>query len=242
MQTPNVRTLKVQGFTDRHDAETIEGLDGTLRAGIEAADRFNGVADELDADRQLFAGRKNVEDAAAASELAVCIYWIRRLVTTERQGVRQHVRIDIDAGLDLTRREQNRRRLRKLREQGGRRCNNDACRIQRQRVQHPGTGGGDFQVRLEAAIWIDLRGRKRQHLPLNERGRRSFEHRQEERNVADGVVDVGVGRNDQEDGLVVVSLGGRRNRQRAYRRRRTADALEGGLQPRFPKNASQQRP
>src|SRR6186997_3055816 len=98
-----VQIAILYAFADRNDAEAIQGLDGSLRAGIEAADRFHRVADELDADRQLFAGREHVEDAAATREFAMRIDRIGGLVPAEHERVRELVRIDVDAWLDLVR-------------------------------------------------------------------------------------------------------------------------------------------
>ena len=109
-------------------------------------------------------------------------------------------------------------------------------------MKHARTRGCDLQVRLKAAIRIDLRRRKRQDLRLDNRTRRSFENRQEERDVTARVIDLRISWNDEKDGAFGESLRAGRNGQRAYRGSRAADALEGGLQPRFPKNASQQRP
>ncbi len=48
----------------------VHGIGGTLRGGIEAADRFDFVAEELDADGALGFGGVDVEDAAANRVLA----------------------------------------------------------------------------------------------------------------------------------------------------------------------------
>ena len=93
---------------------------------------------------------------------------------------------------------------------------------------------------LETAVWIDLRRWKRQHLLLDNRRRRSFEDAEEETDVADRVLDIGVGWHDEKNCSLGEPPRSGRHRQRAYRGGRAADAPEGGLQPRFPKNASQQ--
>ena len=57
-------------FLQRHDRSLIERGGRSLRRRVVGADRFDGVADELEPDRLLCAGRKEVDDAAADAELA----------------------------------------------------------------------------------------------------------------------------------------------------------------------------
>mgnify|MGYP003693815123 CR=1 FL=1 len=60
----------------------------------------------------------------------------------------------------------------------------------------------------------------------------AFEHREKEGDVADGVFDVGVGWNDEEDSVPRTSrFAAARHRQRAYRGGRAADAPEGDCSP-----------
>jgi hypothetical protein len=58
------------GFSERKKLRFVEAELGALRLGIELADGFNFVAEELDADGAVGFGRVDIEDAAAAGELA----------------------------------------------------------------------------------------------------------------------------------------------------------------------------
>ena len=49
----------------RHQIEGAQGSDGPLRLRIEGADRLEGVAEEVEADRVRQTGRRQIEDAAA---------------------------------------------------------------------------------------------------------------------------------------------------------------------------------
>ena len=51
----------------------VDGLGRSLRVGIEPPDGFDGVADELEARRQVVARREDVDHAAADAELAVLV-------------------------------------------------------------------------------------------------------------------------------------------------------------------------
>ena len=52
-------------FGDRHEIERAHLHHGALRLGIEAADGFQRVAEEIEPHRQVHARREQVEDAAA---------------------------------------------------------------------------------------------------------------------------------------------------------------------------------
>ena len=57
-------------FADRREIERAQWTDAELRLGIEGADRFQRVAEEIEPDRRRGAGRIEVEDAAAGGEFA----------------------------------------------------------------------------------------------------------------------------------------------------------------------------
>jgi GNAT superfamily N-acetyltransferase len=52
------------------DADRVQRVLGALRLGVEPADRLDGIAEEVEPDRRLLAGREEVEDAAAHREVA----------------------------------------------------------------------------------------------------------------------------------------------------------------------------
>ncbi len=58
-----------RSFGQRQQQRFVQGIRRALRRGIETADRFHFVAEELDAHRALGFGRINIEDAAAQSVL-----------------------------------------------------------------------------------------------------------------------------------------------------------------------------
>ena len=57
-------------FGERQERGADDGRDRTLRARVEFADGFDGVAEKFDADGTLRFGREDVDDAAADGELA----------------------------------------------------------------------------------------------------------------------------------------------------------------------------
>ncbi len=59
-----------RSFGERQQERFVHGIGGTLRGGIEAADGFDFVAEEFDADRALGFGGVDIEDAAAQGVLA----------------------------------------------------------------------------------------------------------------------------------------------------------------------------
>ena len=65
-------------------------------------------------------------------------------------------------------------------------------------MQRPGAGRGDVEVRREPAIRIDFVRRERQHGSLDLGVRQPFERREEEPGVDGQLLDVGVGRHDEQ--------------------------------------------
>ena len=202
-----------RSLAHRNQAEAVQGFDRALRAWIKPADRFHGVADELDANWQFFPGREHVENAAATRKLAVGVDRVGRFVSTGHERVGEGVRVNVDAWGDLVRREQQRRRVWQAREQCRRGCNDDTCQPatrnswgakggRGKRMQASGAGRCDLQVRLKASVGIDLRRGERQNLLLDHGIGRAFERPEEESNVADRGLDVGVlGHNVQDDAI-----------------------------------------
>src|ERR1051326_4980102 len=77
-----------QHLVGRSDGGGLQLVAGALGGGVEQADRIDLVAPQLDAE-WLAAGRKDVEDAAAAAEEAGCIDQGRRLVAQSEPLRRQ---------------------------------------------------------------------------------------------------------------------------------------------------------
>ena len=98
------------GFPHRHDLKLIQRFDRALGPRIEAADRLDRVADELDADGRILAGGIDVENAAAQRELAVLVDRILPLVAAVDEDLGQRLRIDLDARPQIERRREDRLR------------------------------------------------------------------------------------------------------------------------------------
>ena len=92
--------------------DLVDRFDRALRRGVVAAQRFDGVADELDADRRRVARGKDVDDAAAHGELAVLVGRIlpREAGVDEQLG--EIGRRDVLARLEIERRAEQPRAAR----------------------------------------------------------------------------------------------------------------------------------
>ncbi len=123
---------RVGRLADRRDGHAIERGDRSLRRRIELADGLDGVADELEADRQAVAGREDVGDAAANRELAVLIDRILARESGPHQDVGQFHRVDVVARLELERRRHQRAGIRQPGQERGGGCDDD-----------PGLAGGE---------------------------------------------------------------------------------------------------
>jgi hypothetical protein len=169
---------------------------------IVAADRFDRVAAEFQSHRLAFARREDVEDAAAKREFTVLV---RRIFTGEAsvdQQLGQIGRRDLLPGFEIDRRAQQTLGGRHTRQQRGRRGDNDAGGAGGDGVQRPGTGRRDADVRREAAIRVDLVRREWQHRPIRSLRREPLEGGDEEADVADAFLELGVGRHRVEEGAV----------------------------------------
>ena len=62
-----------QNVLQRHDPHVVDRADRPLRGRVVTAQRFNRVADKLEPHGLRFAGREDVDDAAADGELAVLV-------------------------------------------------------------------------------------------------------------------------------------------------------------------------
>ena len=87
----------------RNDGSLIECFDRALSRWVVPANRLDGFADELDANRIVGAGRKIVDDAATNTELAVLIDRIFARESGVGQKIPQHNWIEIHPVLQLDR-------------------------------------------------------------------------------------------------------------------------------------------
>ena len=120
---------------DGNDHHLIGRAGRALCCRVEAAQRLDHVADELDADRFGIGRRKHVDDAAADGERAVLVDRILAREAGIDQQVGQGVRLDLGAGPNLDRRRASSR-------SGG-----------LTRGSSAGRGGDDETARSGAAAW-----------------------------------------------------------------------------------------
>ena len=150
----------------RRDGDAIERGDRPLRRRIELADGLDGVADELEADRQAVAGREDVGDAAANRELAVLVDRILARESGPHQDVGQLHRVDVVARLELERRRHQRGGIRQPGQERGGGCDDDPGLACGEPVQGAGAGRRHVEVRQQAAIGVDFRRRQREDAAL----------------------------------------------------------------------------
>ncbi len=181
-----VRQKVLQG----NDGGLVDRQDRALRRGIVGADRLDGVADELEADRLPGAGRVEVDHAAAHAELSGLVHRILPRVAGGGEKV-----AEIDRGDLLTGHEGQRCRLQMLRradarQQAGGGSNDDPRRPGRQRMQRACARRSDVHVGREPAIGIDFVRRKGEHRSFSIGVRQTFERGDEEPHIAGHALDV----------------------------------------------------
>ena len=131
--TGTAAPVVVEPLADRHDQELIGRAGRPLRRRIEPPQRFDHVADELDADRLGVAGREDVDDAAADRERAVLVDRILAREAGVDEQVGEILRLDLGARPDLERGAQQPLRRADPRQQRRRRGDDQAapCRSRR---------------------------------------------------------------------------------------------------------------
>ncbi len=88
-----------QHVAQRQQQDVVDRLDRPLRLRVVAAQRLDGVAEELDADRLRLAGREDVDQAAADAEFAVLIDGIGAGEAGVDEAIGERRQIDVDVGL-----------------------------------------------------------------------------------------------------------------------------------------------
>jgi hypothetical protein len=91
------RRIVEQDFADRAQHERIERPSRALRQRVEAAQAFERVAEEIEADRLRRAGGKEIDDAAAHRELAGLAHRIGAHVAVVAEKALQPVERDAPA-------------------------------------------------------------------------------------------------------------------------------------------------
>ena len=201
------RRVDLEHLAHRQDVSPVQRLRRALRGRVEPPDLLDGVADELDADRLRVARREEVHDAAATRELAVLIDRVLGNVAGVGEHRREIARRQLVARLQHERRlEQALRRAHAGQQRRGGR-HDQARRAAGERVQGPGPGRGHVEVRRQAPIGVDFRGRERQHGVLHVGPGQSLQCAQEEPGVVHHRLDVAVGGNHEEGGAVGAGRG-----------------------------------
>ena len=133
--------------------------------------RLDRVADELQADRLRFSGRKDVHDSASDGKLAVLVGRILAAEAGINQQFGQIGRRNLLSWPEVDGRRQQPFRPRDARHQGRGRGHDDARGSRGEAMERAGPGGGDADVRRKASIRVDFVGRQRQDRALGGRRR-----------------------------------------------------------------------
>ena len=91
------QVLRHRRFGERQQLRLVEAGLRALRFGIEFADGFDLVAEEFDAHGAIGLGRVDVEDAAAARELAGHLDEVHLRVADAGEVVGEHLDVDFFA-------------------------------------------------------------------------------------------------------------------------------------------------
>ena len=92
------RFLVEQRFGRGEQGEAVEPAGGALVGGVEGADALDLVAEEVEAERLLLAGREQVDEAAADRELALIVDGVGADVAVGLEELREAVAVDPLAG------------------------------------------------------------------------------------------------------------------------------------------------
>ena len=208
----------------RADRHVVQRRHGSLRRGIEAAERLDVVADELRPDRKGLPRRKHVHHPAAAAELAVRLDRIAAREAGVHQTVGQLGRRAGSTEAEIHGREQQSVRRADARQERHRRRDDDSRVAEGQRRQGAAARRGHVQMRGHAAVRVHLGRGKHQHAALRVAPGEPFQPGQEEPDVRRRAVDVRIARN-HDDHRPEAGEDGRR--QRLDRRGQTADRPAG---------------
>ncbi|MCU0225042.1 MAG: hypothetical protein MUF27_13455 [Acidobacteria bacterium] len=153
----------------RQEREAVDARGSALRAGVEAANRFDLVAEQFDPQRRVLLRRPEVEQPAAPGKVARGGDDVHHAVALGDDLARQRVEVDAGPGLDPARPGADRRRAGDRCQQRGRGEDDDQrARGVDQRVEHRDALRGQCGVRREAAVGVGVERRQAQH---GDRGR-----------------------------------------------------------------------
>ena len=160
--------LVEQGLGGGQQGEALDPVDAALGGGIEAAHALDLVAEEIEPQRLLLAGREEVDEAAAHRELAGIAHRLGAAIAIGLEQRGQPVAVDPLAGRqprdELADAERRQRPLRRRVDRG-----DEQLRLRRlalQRVQRRQPLGGRAQRGRAAVVGQAVPGREGQHLQL----------------------------------------------------------------------------
>ena len=231
---PQVRGRRVvglaQAFADGHDTGLIDGPGRTLRRRVVAADRLDRVADELDAQRLGVARREHVHDAAAHAELTVLVDRVLAREAGLEQLLGEQLGSDLDAGSQVHRRRGELSGRHQPRQQRGSRDHDEARLAGHDFGQGTRAGRGDLQMRRQAPIGIDLVTGQRHDRVGDGNLAQPLESVEEVPRVRRQLVDVGVGRHDDDGQVFRSGVGAQGHVQAASRRGQARQRAAGRVQ------------
>ena len=105
---PDQLVFVVEPLANGHDRDLVDGAGRPLRRRIEAAQRLDHVADELEPHRLDVAGGKHIDDAAADGERAVLVDRVLAREAGVNEQIGERLRVDFGARPDLERRRSRR--------------------------------------------------------------------------------------------------------------------------------------
>ena len=188
----------VEPLADRNDQKLVGRAGGSLCRRVEPPQRFDHVADKLDACRLEVAGREDVDDAAANRERPVLLNRVFASEPRIHEKVREILGLDLGARFDRQRGAQQALRRADPRQQRRRGGHDQPRGAGRRAVQGSSASGRHTEVRAHPAIRIHLERGKRQHRALNIRLGRALERRVEKPRVADERLDVLIRRHHEQ--------------------------------------------
>jgi hypothetical protein len=228
--------VPIDHVSQRDHLRVLDRTDRSLGRWIVAADRLDEVPNQFEPDRLRIPCREQIHHPTPHAELAVPVHGVLTSESCVDEQLGQAVRVNLAAGPEIDRDVKQAFRRTHTREQSRGRRDNDSGGTLCGRMERPCAGGGHLKVRRQAAIWVDLRRRERQHGPRDGLRHVPLERAEEKPDVARHLLDVGVSGNDHQDGGLATRSPGfphrcRGNQERLRRSRETGDMAVGHSGP-----------
>ena len=195
-----------RGLARREQAEAVDARHGPLRAGIEAPHRLDLVPEQFDAQRRVLLRRPDVEEAAAAREVAGAADDVHHAVAGAHREARRLLHRQDRAGAHVARPRGDGRGARHGDEQRGGGNDDDDPPAAREAVEDGDAPRGGRRVGRHAAVGVGVERGKAERLDAGERIEKRGELRLE-------LARRGVVRDDGEE-RAVHGLGQRRDGHR----------------------------